>query len=44
MPKRIISAEERERRAEYQRQYRAKMRQDAEWMRGEAERKRVNVV
>jgi hypothetical protein len=42
--KRVYTQEEKEARAEYSRQYRAKKRNDKAWMKKEAERKRVNNI
>lgn len=42
MPKRFISAEERERRRLYQRAYRVRKNEDANWVAGERKRTRVS--
>jgi hypothetical protein len=42
--KRIISAEERERRRAYQARYRAQMRQDPDWRAAEVRRTQVNFL
>jgi hypothetical protein len=44
MGKRYISAEERERRRQYQRSYRAKKSQSDEWRQKESERKLVCIL
>jgi hypothetical protein len=44
MPKRFISEEERRRRVEYQRQYRAAKSKDPKWKASEALRKRVSNI